>query len=72
MRVVSDEIDRLVAELGGSISAEHGLGQLKAKAAFDLKSQAERALMVTIKAGLDPQGIMNRGKLIPMDQLISG
>lgn len=72
MRDVSDEIYRLVAELGGSISAEHGLGQLKAKAAFDLKSQAERALMVTIKAGLDPQGIMNRGKLIPMDQLISG
>ena len=59
-RIVHD----LVAELGGSISAEHGLGQLKRDEVLRYKSPVEMAMMRSIKAALDPCGLMNPGKLI--------
>ena len=59
-RIVHD----LVIELGGSISAEHGIGRLRLDENMHYKSQAELDLMRTIKRALDPQNIMNPGKVI--------
>lgn len=59
-RVVHD----LVAELNGSISAEHGLGQLKREDIKRYKSMTELAVMRSIKQALDPLGIMNPGKVL--------
>jgi len=59
-RIVHD----IVAELGGSISAEHGIGRLKRDEITRYKSALEIDLMRRIKAALDPQGIMNPGKVV--------
>ncbi len=59
-RVVHD----LVHELGGSISAEHGLGQLKREEILRYKSETEMDLMRAVKQALDPRGLMNPGKLL--------
>jgi FAD/FMN-containing dehydrogenase len=53
-----------VAELGGSISAEHGLGQLKRDEIRRHKPAIEFELMRTLKSALDPKGLMNPGKLL--------
>jgi FAD/FMN-containing dehydrogenase len=53
-----------VHRVGGSISAEHGVGQLKRDALPRYKDPVEMALMHRIKAVLDPQGIMNPGKVL--------
>jgi FAD/FMN-containing dehydrogenase len=54
----------LVAEMGGSISAEHGIGQMKRADLIRYKSPVELALMRKIKVGLDPKGILNPGKVL--------
>ena len=59
-RVVHDS----VARFSGSISAEHGLGQHKRDEILRYKSPLEMELMRKIKAALDPQGIMNPGKVL--------
>jgi FAD/FMN-containing dehydrogenase len=59
-RIVHD----LVAELGGSISAEHGLGQLKREEILRYKSEVEMDLMRAVKKALDPRGLMNPGKVL--------
>ena len=59
-RVVHD----LVHELGGSISAEHGIGQLKRGELLRYKSPVELDLMRAIKRTLDPKGLMNPGKVL--------
>ena len=59
-RVVHD----LVHELGGSISAEHGLGQLKRDEVLRYKSETEMDLMRAVKQALDPRGLMNPGKVL--------
>ena len=59
-RVVHD----LVVALGGSISAEHGLGQLKREEITRYKSPLELELMHGIKRALDPLGLMNPGKVV--------
>jgi FAD/FMN-containing dehydrogenase len=59
-------IHDLVKEFGGSFSAEHGIGQLKV---FELERYAnpvELDLMRTLKRALDPNGIMNPGKVLQM------
>jgi FAD/FMN-containing dehydrogenase len=53
-----------VAELGGSISAEHGLGQLKRDEIRAHKSPLEMELMRRLKDTLDPKGLMNPGKVL--------
>jgi FAD/FMN-containing dehydrogenase len=53
-----------VAALGGSISAEHGLGQLKREEILRHKDPLEMELMRALKRSLDPAGIMNPGKLL--------
>ncbi len=54
----------VVAKLDGSISAEHGLGQLKREEITHYKSALELELMRAIKQTLDPQGLMNPGKVV--------
>ncbi len=53
-----------VGELNGSISAEHGVGQLKRATLREHKDPLELELMQTIKQALDPQGLMNPGKVL--------
>ena len=55
----------VVRQYGGTISAEHGLGVLRRDEADAHRSPVERALMRAIKNALDPQGIMNPGKMMP-------
>jgi len=59
-RIVHD----LVAARGGSISAEHGIGQLKRAELVRTKAPLEIAVMKRIKAALDPAGILNPGKVL--------
>jgi FAD/FMN-containing dehydrogenase len=56
----------LVVAAGGSISAEHGIGQSKRAELGRLASPARIGALRAIKQALDPQGIMNPGKLIPL------
>jgi len=63
-----DEVNAIVFEavaaLGGSISAEHGLGQLKREAIRHHKDPIELELMRALKHALDPDGLMNPGKVL--------
>ncbi len=54
-----------VVSAGGSISAEHGIGQMKRGELARLSPPSRIAAMRAIKAALDPHGIMNPGKLVP-------
>ena len=62
------EVNRIVHDavhaLNGSISAEHGIGQLKREEILRYKSTVEIELMRTIRQALDPRGLMNPGKLL--------
>jgi FAD/FMN-containing dehydrogenase len=60
---VSRDVHTVAAELGGSFSAEHGIGTLKRHELQRLADPVALDLMRTIKAALDPAGIMNPGKL---------
>jgi FAD/FMN-containing dehydrogenase len=55
----------LVTAAGGSISAEHGIGQARLGELARLGDPARLNAMRAIKRGLDPKGIMNPGKLVP-------
>ncbi len=59
-RIVHD----IAAGLGGSISAEHGLGFMKRDEITHYKSAVEIDMMRAVKRALDPQNIMNPGKLV--------
>jgi FAD/FMN-containing dehydrogenase len=58
-------VDDLVTSAGGSISAEHGIGQLKRAEFGRLAPPGRIHALRAIKQALDPLGIMNPGKLIP-------
>ena len=62
--VISDASYELTQALGGSISAEHGIGVLKQPWLHKVRSSEEIALMQGIKKVFDPAGIMNPGKLL--------
>ncbi len=63
-----EEINRLVNDIavamGGTVSAEHGVGLLRREQIRHYKSAVEIDLMRTLKTALDPDGIMNPGKVI--------
>ena len=61
---VNELVHDIVHQLGGSISAEHGIGQLKRDELLRYKSPLEMDLMRSIKRTLDPQGLMNPGKVL--------
>lgn len=57
-----------LAAVGGSISAEHGIGLEKRPYLPISRSPAEIALMATLKRALDPKAILNPGKVLAVDQ----
>ena len=64
---VNAAVYEVVARLDGSISAEHGIGQLKAGLLTRVKDPVALEMMRAIKAALDPNGILNPGKvLVPL------
>src|SRR6266496_1934234 len=61
---VNEVVFAIVLRMGGSISAEHGIGVLKRDELPDVKDKVAIELMRGIKAMLDPLGIMNPGKVL--------
>ena len=62
---VMEAVEDVVLALGGSFSAEHGIGLTKRPSMARRKDPGALAAMRAIKAALDPAGIMNPGKLLP-------
>ena len=54
----------LIARLGGSVSAEHGIGRMKRPYLHLSRTEPELALMATVKQALDPAGILNPGRVL--------
>jgi FAD/FMN-containing dehydrogenase len=61
---VNDVVHGVVGKYRGSISAEHGVGQLKRELLTRVKDPGALAAMRAIKSALDPKGVMNPGKLL--------
>ncbi len=61
-RIVHD----IVVDLGGSISAEHGVGRLRFEENLRYKDPLEIELMASVKRALDPLNIMNPGRVVPV------
>ena len=59
-RIVHDVVDRF----GGSISAEHGIGQYRVDELALRRSEPEQVLARMIKTAIDPLGLMNPGKIL--------
>ncbi len=62
---IMDTVNKVVRDLDGSFSAEHGVGLLKPYMMPDWRGGAELAVMQQIRQALDPRGIMNPGKVLP-------
>lgn len=61
---ISRRVHDLVTQWGGSISAEHGIGQLKREELARLGDPVALSMLRAVKKALDPQGLLNPGKLI--------
>ena len=61
---MNEAVHALVTEMGGSISAEHGIGRMKRDALARYRSAIELDMMRSVKTALDPRGILNPGKVI--------
>jgi FAD/FMN-containing dehydrogenase len=61
---ISHAVHALSVEMGGSISAEHGIGRMKRDELAKIKSPVDLDMMRSIKAALDPNGILNPGKVL--------
>src|SRR5690606_14893076 len=64
-KAISSQVYELVTKWGGSISAEHGIGQLKRDELARLGDPVSLAMMRAVKRALDPQNLLNPGKLVP-------
>jgi FAD/FMN-containing dehydrogenase len=62
---VSDAVLGLVASLGGSISAEHGIGRAKRRWLHLGRGTADIAAMRAVKQALDPVGLLSPGRVLP-------
>jgi FAD/FMN-containing dehydrogenase len=62
---ITERVHEVVLALDGSISAEHGIGQMKRALMPRIKSPVELAMMRAVKYALDPKGLLNPGKLLP-------
>ena len=65
-KAISAMVHDLVCQHGGSISAEHGIGQMKRDELARLSDPVTLSLMRNIKHALDPAGLLNPGKLVPL------
>ncbi|WP_421706714.1 FAD-binding oxidoreductase [Algihabitans sp.] len=65
---INEAVHDIVARLGGSFSAEHGLGRMKVAEAERLKSPVEMEMMRRIKQTFDPHNLMNPGKVVFPDR----
>ena len=65
-KAISRFVHDLVSQWGGSISAEHGIGQMKRDELGRLGDPVALSLMQSVKAALDPAGLLNPGKLVPL------
>jgi len=63
---ISGFVHDCVTQWGGSISAEHGIGQLKRDELGRLGDPVQLAMMRAVKQALDPHGLLNPGKLVPL------
>jgi FAD/FMN-containing dehydrogenase len=63
-KAISRQVHDLVTQWNGSISAEHGIGQLKRDELRRLGDPVALRLMQTVKNALDPAGLLNPGKLV--------
>lgn len=61
---VHEAIYDIVLRLGGSVSAEHGIGQLKRELLVQVKDPVALDMMRAIKTALDPKGLLNPGKML--------
>ena len=61
---IENEVYRITRDFSGSVSAEHGIGLHKKKWLSHSRSEAELALMKSIKQAIDPQGLLNPGKIL--------
>ena len=61
---MQNAVHAVVVGLNGSISAEHGIGRMKREELKHVKSDVEMDLMRRIKTVMDPQGILNPGKVV--------
>ncbi len=62
---IMDCVNEVVRDYGGSFSAEHGIGRLKPYMMPDWRGGAELAVMQKIKRALDPDGVLNPGRVLP-------
>lgn len=62
---VVEAVEDVVADLGGSFSAEHGVGLMKKPSMARRKDRVALDVMRAVKRALDPEGLMNPGKVIP-------
>lgn len=62
-REIADAVEALAVEMGGSFSAEHGIGQLRLRQMARYKPPLDLALMRALKAALDPEDRLNPGKV---------
>ena len=62
---IMEAVEEIVLDLGGSFSAEHGIGISKLPSMARRKNAQALATMRAIKAALDPKGILNPGKVLP-------
>ncbi|TAD74329.1 MAG: FAD-binding oxidoreductase [Sphingomonadales bacterium] len=63
-KAISARVHDLVTQWGGSISAEHGIGQMKVDELARLHDPVALAVMAQVKQALDPSGLLNPGKLL--------
>lgn len=64
-KVITRFVHDRVSQYGGSISAEHGIGQMKRDELARLGDPVALSLMRSVKAALDPSNLLNPGKLVP-------
>ena len=65
-KAISHQVYDLVTQWNGSISAEHGIGQLKRDELARLGDPVSLGMMRAVKQALDPAGLLNPGKLVPL------
>jgi FAD/FMN-containing dehydrogenase len=62
---MNDAVFEVVGRFGGSISAEHGIGRLKAHRMAAIKTPVELEMMRGLKRLFDPNNILNPGRVLP-------